>query len=68
MVKIKDFTLASKNLGGRASPCPTVLPPMSRLLLRGSFFTNMFLRNGDLLALVRSVLIVSKHVIVKTVM
>ena len=28
-VKIKDFTLASKNLGGgaRAPPCPTHLPP-----------------------------------------
>ena len=30
MVKIKDFTLASKNLGGTGPPppCPTHLPPM----------------------------------------
>ena len=31
MVKIKDFTFASKNLGGggTCSPCPTHLPPMN---------------------------------------
>ena len=30
MVKIKDFTLASKNLGrGHVPPCPTELPPMT---------------------------------------
>ena len=30
MVKSKDFTLASKNLGGGTCPsCPTVLPPMT---------------------------------------
>ena len=29
MVKIKDFTIGSKTLGGaRAPPCPTQLPPM----------------------------------------
>ena len=31
MVKIKDFTLASKNLGGgHVPPCPTHLPPMAQ--------------------------------------
>ena len=30
MVKIKDFTLASKNRGGGTGPpCPTHLPPMA---------------------------------------
>ena len=29
MVKIKDFTLVSKILGGRAPSCPTQLPPMA---------------------------------------
>ena len=28
MVKIKDFTLASKNLKGHVPPSPTELPPM----------------------------------------
>ena len=31
MIKTKDFTLASKNLGGRA-PVPTQLPPMALTL------------------------------------
>ena len=29
MVKIKDFTLASKIGGARATPVPTLLPPMN---------------------------------------
>ena len=35
MVKRKDFTLTSKNLGGggHVPPCPTVLPPMLSLFL-----------------------------------
>ena len=32
MVKIKDFTLASKNLWGHMPPCPTELPPVLFLL------------------------------------
>ena len=33
MVKIKDFTLASKNLGGgTCPPCPTHLPPCNTLV------------------------------------
>ena len=37
MIKIKDFTFASKNLGGGVDvpPCPTQLPPMvGRYILR----------------------------------
>ena len=33
MGKIKDFTLAFKNLGGDVPPCPTVLPPMTTVLV-----------------------------------
>ena len=46
MVKIKDFTLAFKNLskgtGGHVSPVPTLLPPMGRYAMKLFYSAQRF--------------------------
>ena len=47
MVKIKDFTIGSKNLGGHVPPppCPTQLPPMVTSIKLTTVFDNYFTEN-----------------------